>query len=48
MLTYAGGYDSIFGLVLLACAGVVPQLVTTVHDTGDRLFLLLHALTHVC
>jgi hypothetical protein len=37
MLTYAGGYDSIFGLVLLACAGVVPQLVTTVHDIRRRM-----------
>lgn len=30
-----GGYDSIFGLVLLSLAGLVPQLVTTVHGMGE-------------
>eukprot|EP00802_Teleaulax_amphioxeia_P001042 Tamp_01043.p1 GENE.Tamp_01043~~Tamp_01043.p1 ORF type:complete len:1995 (-),score=479.41 Tamp_01043:85-6006(-) len=30
-----GGFDSLFGLVLLSLAGLVPQLVTTVHGMGE-------------
>ena len=30
-----GGFDSLFGLVLLSLAGLEPQLVTTVHGMGE-------------
>lgn len=35
MVDCDGGYDSMFGLIVLALAGLVPQLVTTVHGMGE-------------